>query len=290
MVVHELHVARAEFDGEVELGIVGERIQHVQRLVLGGGEAAGLRKVFLRGADVLARKDRGQLAGMPVEHRQLEPRQHARRDFAAPVGGEGVEQLLPQVRPEVQKFVMQGDRADQAALTAGLGGLQAQQPDDVARVGVVLELAVGLVVARRRFADVEAEVAHVPEQVPFGVLRTKAPEVRPDAEVGHRAFRSRVLRDREPAQHDEPAAMDHLVEQGGDLLRQGRQPEGRRGEIPHLAALGEMRADRRVELREVLRGELVEPLATLCEFRAFPGGRPGDGAGWQGGRLDLQDC
>ena len=76
-------------------------------------------------------------------------------------------------------------RTHDAARAAGLRGLQAQQADDIARVGVVVELTRGLIVAGGLFPDVQAQIANVTEQVSFRVLRAEAAEVRPDTQIGY---------------------------------------------------------------------------------------------------------
>ena len=61
VVVHELHVARLELHEHVQLGIVGQRVEQVERLDVSGREARRVGEA-LGGVDVLALVDRGEKA------------------------------------------------------------------------------------------------------------------------------------------------------------------------------------------------------------------------------------
>src|SRR5580693_48888 len=131
VVVHELHVARLELHEHVQLGIVGQRIEQVERLDMGGRQARGVGEA-LGGVDVLALVDRGEEALVPAERRNLEIGLLAFRHLAASVGGHRLEQELQQVGPAAVHFVEYRGRAHQRRQAAGLRRLEAQQADDVA--------------------------------------------------------------------------------------------------------------------------------------------------------------
>ena len=63
------------------------------------------------------------------------------------------------------------------ALAARFRRLQTEQADNVAGIGVVLELAVRLVVAHVRVGDIETEILDVAEQMSFRVLRARHAEM-----------------------------------------------------------------------------------------------------------------
>src|SRR5262249_59453087 len=102
-------------------------------------------------------------------------------------------------------LIVERDRADDAAQAPGLCGLEAQQPDDIDRVGMEGLLVRRLVDARGRIVDAAAEVLHVTEDMALAVLRHRLAEIRADAEVGRGRLLDRIALDRNAAEDDEAA-------------------------------------------------------------------------------------
>ncbi len=155
VVVNELHVAGLQRHREMQRRVVAQRVEQVQRfdLQLARGRRIG---EALRRIDVLALVDRRQPAVEPAEHRDLEIRLRTRRHFAASVGGQRLEQLGCQVGAPRAQLVVQRGRRDQRRQPAAPRRLQAQQADDVGRIGVEGLPFVGLVDAHVRIAGRQA--------------------------------------------------------------------------------------------------------------------------------------
>src|SRR5262249_10608416 len=128
--------------------------------------------------------DHRELIGMPMKDRRLVPTPLAGRDLAAPVERERPEQDGGEMRTPAKQLGVERDRADDAAQAAGLRGLQAQQPDDIDRVGMESLLVRRLVDARGRIVDAAAEVLHVTQDMTLAVLRHRLAEICTDAEEG----------------------------------------------------------------------------------------------------------
>jgi hypothetical protein len=255
----------------VDARIVAELVDEVHRRDLRRGEPPR-RKILLRGLDVLPHVDARQPAGVPVEDRNVEPGLHALGDLAAAVGRIRLEQRGHQVRPAGEHLVVDRHGARQVALAAGLGGLQAQQPDDVDRVGVVLQAAVGLVVAHLRIADIEAEVLHMAEQVALGILRSGAAEPRADAQVCRGLLLPRPCFDRQAAQHEEAAPFEELREDPPqDRAECGERKACWRERFEGPAAREEA-AHRGLDFRHLTGGEVSNPVGARGEIAPAPHG------------------
>ena len=241
-------------------------------------------KQRLRRLDVLAHVDAAQAPRVPVVDRHVEPGLHALGHLAAAVGRIRLEQRRHEVGPAREHFVVERHRAGDEALAARPGGLQAQQAHHVDRVGVVLELAAGLVVAHLRVVDVEPEVLDVAEQVALGVLRARAPEVRADAHVGDRLLLARVALHRKAAQHGEAAPFEQFVEDRGERLAERGQRKARRRYVRERRAARLERAHRCIQLGEFRGAELADPVAALLQVarRTRPRARNRAGAGMLG--------
>ena len=161
-------------------------VEQIERLDILGFEAARLRKALAR-MDIRPRIQDRQIAGMVVIDRDLEKRLLARRHLAAAVGRERPEQPRDQIRAPLCHFVVDRHRAGQRRQPARFRGLQAQQPDDIARIGVEM-LALGrLVGAHVRVRCREAQIADMAQEMPLRVLRPGVAEIRADAPIGCRA-------------------------------------------------------------------------------------------------------
>ena len=114
-----------------------------------GSSAARLGETLAR-MDVRPRIHHRQIAGVVVVDRDLEKRLLALRHLAAAVGRERPEQPRHQVRTPLRHLVVDRHRAGQRRQPARFRGLQAQQPDDVAGIGVEMLPLGGLVGAHVR--------------------------------------------------------------------------------------------------------------------------------------------
>jgi hypothetical protein len=131
VVVDELDVARLELDVEVVRRIVGERVEQVEGLDLARAQPRHVGEALRRLDVVPVAVDHRQLPFMPMEDRRLVPALPARRDLAAAVEAERLEQDGGELWTPAKHLVVERDRADDAAQAAGLRGLEAEQPDDV---------------------------------------------------------------------------------------------------------------------------------------------------------------
>ena len=150
----------------------------------------------LRRAHVVRRVDRRQKTEMVVVDRRLEPRLPALGHLAAPVGRHRLEQPPYQVRLPLRHDVVHRHRTGQRRQPARLRRLQAQQRDDVARIGVEILPLGGLVDTDVRILGRQAEVADMAEHVALRILRSGVAEIRADAPIGRGAFFDRPVLDR----------------------------------------------------------------------------------------------
>ena len=95
--------------------------------------------------------------------------------------------------------------------TAGLRLAQAHQAEQVAGIGVELELMTGLVATHVQGLIVLALVEYVTELVPGGVLRDPLAEMLAKAPDDHRRLGVAVFRDRQPAHDVEATAGANLA-------------------------------------------------------------------------------
>ena len=66
---------------------------------------------------------------------------------------------------------MDSGRADDLRLAAGLGGLQAEQADHVALIGVKQHVGAGLIAAVVRVLVVQAHIGDMADHVAVGIVR-----------------------------------------------------------------------------------------------------------------------
>ena len=130
-----------------------------------------------------------------------------------------------------------------------------------------------LVDARGRvLGGVEAEVAHVAENVPFRVLRPGVAEVTADPEVGGRSLTDRPSIDGETAHQGKAAAVDDLVADPCELRRQFRQREIGLGDAGDVGSRIGERPHGQLDLAEVLCRQSVNPFRPLRHVRPVPDG------------------
>ena len=169
VVVNELHVAGLQLHPKMQLGVIGQRIEQVQRLDVRRCQAHGALEP-LRAVDVLALVEHRQAALVPGQRRDRHPGQGALGHFAPAVGGDRVEQQGQQVGAQFPHAVVEGFGADQQRTAAGLGLAKAQQADHVGAVGVKGLALGGLVNAGVGVFGRGAEVTHMAEDVTGRVL------------------------------------------------------------------------------------------------------------------------
>lgn len=83
------------------------------------------------------------------------------------VGGE----FGNEVWPAADHFVVNGRRADDLRLAAGLSGLQTEQRDDVALIGMEQHVRAGLIAAMVRVLVVQSHIGDMADHVAVGVVR-----------------------------------------------------------------------------------------------------------------------
>src|SRR5947207_2833040 len=142
----------------------------------------------------------------PVGHTAL------RKRGLAPDVIEAVVQQAEILRVVREDLVVHGHGAHEAADAAMERAPEAQQPDEITRVGVIRQVRVRLVSAHVDVPVRATLVVDVAEQIALGVLverraeiAAETPEHEPDVVVT-------VARHRQPAHDDEPAPAVHLVE------------------------------------------------------------------------------
>ena len=279
VIVHELHVTGAEFHGHADRGVVGQRIHHVDRRHLRRRKPPRAGMIVLAGPQILAGIDAGELTLIPVEDRDLEPGMHPRRHLSAAIRGHRLEQQPRQIRPARQQRIIDGGRGTDATGAARLRRLQAEQTDDIATISVVIELAVGLVVANLRIVDVEAEILHMAQQMALGVLAAETAQMRADAKIADRRFLDAPPSDIEAAQQDEAAPVLQVAQHAGQARGQQRQREMLRRDLPHLPAAGLVPGDGGIEFSQFRRREGDAPIAVPGHVPAIPGSRAAKRAG-----------
>ena len=146
-----------------------------------------------------------------AEHRQAMGRDRAfgQRRFAADVVEAAIErrQILGMA---LQDLVVDGDGAHHARQPAALGAAQAEQADDVARIGVERQVGAGLVAAHVDVAVAAAVVVDMAQQVALGILGDGVAEIEAHGPEDHADLVVGVVRRVEAAQHVEAAAVDDL--------------------------------------------------------------------------------
>ena len=229
----------------------------------------------LRRIDVLALVDGAEETLVPVEHRDLEIRLHARRHFAAPVGGDGLEQQTQQVRPAPTHLVEDGARADQRRQAAAFRRLQAQQADDVAGIGVEGLTHMRLVDADAGVLHVQPEIAHMTQHMPLGVLRAGIAEMRAQSEERQRRLTPVVALDRQATQQHEAAALQQSAQCAIDLRLQAWQRKIGGRQRRDVGIARQQRRHRRIDLGDVVGIERHDPIGPLRHRRTVPGGVAG---------------
>ena len=269
MVVEELDVAVAEF--HVQGQLLGEIAEGVHGLDLGRGELGdagqGLRLAD-RGADAA----HTEIAPMKAEHRHAEPRLLAGRDFADARPVEVRRQLLRQIGAAFEHFVVKGDRAHDAAGAAGLRRTQAQQRDDVARVGMEPHHRAGLVTAHQGIIVILAQILDVTQQVPVGVLRHRAAEIEADAPQRGPRLGGVVFGDGKAADEDVTPPFQKLVTDVGQHRGEGGQREVVAPDVLDVEAQRLDPRDGRADLGDLLRGQVIDPLFRVQRLRGRPTG------------------
>ncbi len=207
---------------------------------------------------------------MPVEDRDRVVGFHARRNLAAPVDAEGLEQDLRQRRVARQHLVVERDGADDGAEPAAPRLLQAHEADDVAGVRVVILPPRRLVCPHVRIVDPVAEIADVAEHVALRVLRYGAPEIRADAPEDPRNVRGGIPRTRYAADQHEAAAAQKLAPEGFERRPQGWQRELGLGRLKNLDVPPLDARERRLDLRDFARTQLVDPGIARRHLAAAP--------------------
>ena len=179
----------------------------------------------LRRTHIVRRVDRRQKPEMVVVDRRLEPRPLALGHLAAPVGRHRLEQPPHKVRVPLRHGVVHRHRTGQRRQPARFRGLQAQQRDDVARIGVEVLPLGGLVDADVRVPGRQAEVADMAEHMALRILRSGVAEIRADAPIGRGAFFDRPALNRQAAEQHEAAAVQHVIAQPVEDGAECRQRE-----------------------------------------------------------------
>ena len=273
VVVEELHVAGLERDVDVQL--LGDRVEQGKPLELGG-------RVGVLVEEAGHRVDVGGLVGdreMPVEeveHRHRVPRLAARRHLVAAIAVQGLHQGLDEIGAPPQHLVVDRPTAHERALPAPLRGLKAEQPHDVAGVGVVLDALTGIGPPARGVAEGLAEVLHVVQEIAAPVLRHDlvAEVARDTPEHGGRLAPPEAG-DGEAADLDEADPVDDPSAKAGEHRRESGQLEPLRIERREIDAGRLDRVRRGGELGDLVRNENVQPPAPLLQL----GGRPHRGPG-----------
>jgi hypothetical protein len=115
-----------------------------------------------------------------------------------------------------ENFVMQRDRADDAAEATAFRTPRAQRTCQVAAVGMKRQMRVGFITAHVDVAMVPTMVVNVTRQIAARILRDRAAEIRPERPEDQADIAVAVIGDIQPAQHDEAAA-------GADFLKMAQQ-------------------------------------------------------------------
>ena len=278
VVVDELDVARRQPHREVQLRIVGQCVEGIERLDVERAQARRFRKT-LRAVEVLALVEDAERAGMPAEHRDHEPRVLAGRYLAAPVVRHRHQQPRQQVGAGAAQRVEDRQRADQQRIAAAPRFAQAQQADDVARIGVEGLAFARLVDAHVGVGAAQAQIAHMAEHMPARVLRARATQVRADAGEQRGAFEQRVPLHRQPPQQRKAASVQQFVTQRTQARRQPRQRKvgcGHRADARGgITGLRKEAAHRAIELGQIVGVEHADPVGARRHLAADPGRQPG---------------
>jgi hypothetical protein len=98
VVVDELHVARPETHLQMQRGVIGETVEHIERRDVIRRQPHRVGKA-LGAVDVLALVEHGQVARMPAERRDLHEGFHTLGHLAPPVRRDRVEQKRQEIGP-----------------------------------------------------------------------------------------------------------------------------------------------------------------------------------------------
>ncbi len=190
-------------------------------------------------------EDRNLLLG----HRRL-----ARRLLAEAVIVETLHQDRHRRGRARENLVVDRKRADVAADAARARGLQAQHRDDVAGVGVHVEL--GAVAVGALLRVLAADVDDVAEPVAHDALRHRRAEMRAEAEKDHAELVAGKALRRQPAQDHETAAAHDLGAPARDVGVDRAEIEVGARDRLGVAGLRLHRAQRALERVEVTRVEI----------------------------------
>ncbi len=203
VVVQQLQIARIEHHREVHRRIGRERVHQCNRLVLRVGEPRHFR-IALRRADMRADVAAGELALVHREDRLLVGRCGVVGVLALQAPGERLVEHFEQVGPGARDLVVDRHRARDHRAPAASGGAQHEQAHYVARVGVVLELGIGLVAAALGPAQIDLHVAHIAQHVALGTLRDGGAEVFAQPPIDQPQVGGAVALRGKAAHHEQP--------------------------------------------------------------------------------------
>ena len=211
-----------------------------------------------------------------VEHRHRVPGVAARGNLSAAVAVDGLEQRLDEIGAPAQHLVVDRSAACEGALPPACRGMEAKEAHHVAGVGVVLDPLSGVGAAARRVAEGLAEVHHVVEQVPAGVLRHHlVAQVACDAPEDGRGIAPAEALDGKPPDLDEAEPVDDLRPDASEGSGKGsRQDEAAPVDLAEPESGRGERVRRRRELGDLVRVEHVEPVAPPHEIVRAPDRRP----------------
>ena len=131
---------------------------------------------------------------------------------------------------------------------------------------------VRLVDAHVGVLHVETEILHMPQDVTLAVLRARRAEMGAQPEEGGRRFGHRPALDRQAAQQQEAAAVQHLViDACPQLGPERRQREIARRDRGDIGTAGNQRLGRGLDLGHVGGVERHQPVVATGGFRAVPG-------------------
>ena len=276
VVVAELHVAGLEHHVEPHVLPRREVRHQLQRLALGLGQ---LHPTALRpGLDRVADEAAGDEAARPAEHRDR-PRRHAVRV----VGGlalrivEATIQDRQQVGPRPQDLVVHRHGADDGGQPALLRPALAEQPDQVAAIGVEIQPCLGLVAARIGRAIGAALVEDMPQHLAMRVLRHRGAEMRAQPPEDRLPLGLVEAVGRQAAHHEEAAAAARLLQPVGQARGKHGQREIGAGDGDGGDAAGLHGVQGAGQILDLGRGQGADPGRIVGDRRAAPGAGIGDG-------------
>ena len=144
---------------------------------------------------------------MPGQGRNLGIGLHPFRNFAPTIRRDGVKEQWQQIGPLFQHPVVDCLRAHKKAVASVPGFAQAKKPHDIRTVCMKGLPRTGLVDPAVRVIRICSKIAHVTENMPLRVLRTRLAQMRADPAENRCGKALIVVSDRKAPDHLEAAAM-----------------------------------------------------------------------------------